>query len=92
MRLCSLIAVDLITLWDCLSPRPGGRTTYSHVGQGLGFLAVNRLFPSEHAALAVLTNDSSASTFSHIADRIEDLAKRGRSSKSTLLLHRVSTK
>ena len=53
--------------------KAGGRTTYSHVGQGLGFLAVNRLYPSEHAAIVVLTNDSSALTFSHIADRIEYL-------------------
>ena len=53
--------------------KAGGQTTYSHVGQGLGFLAVNRLYPYEHAAIVVLTNDSSALTFSHIADRIEYL-------------------
>ena len=52
----------------------GGRTIYSHVGQGLGFLAVNRIYPSERAAVVVLTNDSSALAFAHIADRIEYLA------------------
>jgi hypothetical protein len=37
----------------------------------LGFLAVNRIYPAEHAAIVVLTNDSSALTFQHVADRLE---------------------
>ncbi len=49
----------------------GGRTMFYHVGQGLGFLAVNRIYPAEHAAIVVLTNDSSALTFQHVADRLE---------------------
>ena len=49
----------------------GGRTVFYHVGQGLGFLAVNRIYPAEHAAIVVLTNDSSALTFQHVADRLE---------------------
>ena len=57
----------------CVS-QTGGRTIYSQVGQGLGFLAVNRIYPSERAAVVVLTNDSSALAFAHLADRIEYLA------------------
>ncbi len=49
----------------------GGRTVFYHIGQGLGFLAVNRIYPAEHAAIVVLTNDSSALTFQHISDRLE---------------------
>jgi CubicO group peptidase (beta-lactamase class C family) len=49
----------------------GGRTMFHHVGQGLGFLAVNRIYPAQHAAIVVLTNDSSALTFQHVADRLE---------------------
>ncbi len=48
-----------------------GRTMFYHVGQGLGFLALNRIYPAEHAAIVVLTNDSSALTFQHVADRLE---------------------
>ena len=51
----------------------GGRIMYYHMGQGLGFLAINRIYPTEHAAIVVLTNDSSALTFRHVADRIEYL-------------------
>ncbi len=51
----------------------GGSTLYSLVGQGLGFLAINRIYPSNRAAIVVLTNDSSALTFNHIADRVQFL-------------------
>lgn len=50
--------------------KQGGRTVVYHVGQGLGFLAVNRIYPAERAAIVVLTNDSSASAFAHIAQRL----------------------
>lgn len=52
----------------------GGRTVYYHVGQGLGFLALNRLYPAERAAVVVLTNDSGSLAFAHLADRLEYLA------------------
>ena len=48
----------------------GERTAYYHVGQGLGFLAVNRIYPAEHAAIVVLTNDSSSPAFARIAQRL----------------------
>jgi CubicO group peptidase (beta-lactamase class C family) len=48
----------------------GGRTIFYHVGQGLGFLAENRIYPAEHDAIVVLTNDSSSLTFRHVADRL----------------------
>lgn len=48
----------------------GGRTVYYHVGQGLGFLAINRLYPADKIAIVVLTNDSSSSAFAQIADRL----------------------
>ena len=47
-----------------------GRPVYDHVGQGLGFLTVNRIYPTESAAIVVLTNDSSSNAFAQIADRI----------------------
>lgn len=47
-----------------------GRTVLSHVGQGLGFLAVNRIYPAERIAIVVLTNDSSSAAYAHIAQRI----------------------
>lgn len=47
-----------------------GRTVVYHLGQGLGFLAINRIYPEDHAAIVVLTNDSSSSAFVHIADRL----------------------
>jgi len=53
--------------------KKGGRTVYYHVGQGLGFLAINRIYPAEHAAIVVLTNDSSSLAFAHIADHLEYL-------------------
>ncbi|WP_287003179.1 serine hydrolase domain-containing protein [Sphingobium sp.] len=48
----------------------GGRTVYYHVGQGLGFIAINRLYPAEKIAIIVLTNDSSSTAFAQIADRL----------------------
>ncbi len=51
----------------------GGRTMLYNVGQGLGFLAVNRIYLAEHCAIVVLTNDSSSLTFQHVADRLEYL-------------------
>ena len=51
----------------------GGRTLFYHVGQGLGFLTVNRIYPAERCAIVVLTNDSSSSAFAHIAQRLEYL-------------------
>ncbi|HVJ53022.1 MAG TPA: serine hydrolase domain-containing protein [Aliidongia sp.] len=50
-----------------------GRTVYSHIGQGLGFLAVNRIYPAEQAAIIVLTNSSASAAFRDIADQIEFL-------------------
>ena len=50
--------------------RRAGRTVYSHVGQGLGFLATNQIYPAERAAIVVLTNDSSSGAYAHIADRL----------------------
>jgi len=49
----------------------GGRKLFYHSGQGLGFLTINRIYPSEGVAVVVLTSDdSSSSAFIHIADRI----------------------
>jgi len=49
----------------------GGRRLFYHAGQSLGFLAINRIYPSEGIAVVVLTSDdSSSSAFIHIADRI----------------------
>jgi CubicO group peptidase (beta-lactamase class C family) len=48
----------------------GGRTLFYHTGQGLGFLAVNRIYPEDRTAIVVLTNDSSSSAFAHIAERL----------------------
>jgi len=48
----------------------GGRPTWSHVGQGLGFLASNAVYPGDQAAIVVLTNTSGSLSFAHIADRI----------------------
>jgi CubicO group peptidase (beta-lactamase class C family) len=49
----------------------GGRRLFYHAGQGLGFLAINRIYPSEGVALIVLTSDdSSSSAFIQIADRM----------------------
>ena len=49
----------------------GGRTAYYHVGQGLGFLAINRLYPAERAAVVVLTNTNASAAFRHIAEAVE---------------------
>ena len=43
---------------------------WSHVGQGLGFLAGNTIYPGEEAAIVVLTNTSATLSFAHITDRI----------------------
>ncbi len=48
----------------------GGRTVVYHAGQGLGFLAINRIYPEDHTAIVVLSNDSSSSAFARIADRL----------------------
>lgn len=53
--------------------RKGGRTVYYNVGQGLGFLAINRIYPAQQASIIVLTNTSSSLAFAHIADRLEYL-------------------
>jgi len=53
----------------CISKQTG-RTVIYHVGQGLGFLAINRIYPDERAAIVVLTNDSSSIAFAHIAQRL----------------------
>lgn len=47
-----------------------GRRIWSHVGQGLGFLAGNTIYPDDEAAIVVLTNTSATLSFAHIADRI----------------------
>jgi len=48
----------------------GDRAVVYHIGQGLGFLAINRIYPQDHAAIVVLTNDSSSSAFADIARRL----------------------
>ncbi len=50
--------------------KAGGRTVVDHVGQGLGFLAINRIYPAERTAIVVLTNDSSSTAFAQIAQRL----------------------
>lgn len=62
------LGLELETIW--------GRRVYSHVGQGLGYLAINRIYPDERAAIVVLTNDSSSTAFRDIADRIAFLILR----------------
>jgi CubicO group peptidase (beta-lactamase class C family) len=47
-----------------------GRRVWSHVGQGLGFLVGNTIYPDQDAAIVVLTNTSATLSFAHIADRI----------------------
>ncbi|WP_375383110.1 serine hydrolase domain-containing protein [uncultured Sphingomonas sp.] len=50
--------------------RKSGRLVWSHVGQGLGFLAGNSIYPDDDTAIVVLTNTSATVSFAHIADRL----------------------
>ena len=50
--------------------RKSGRLVWSHVGQGLGFLAGNSIYPDDGTAIVVLTNTSATLSFAHIADRL----------------------
>ena len=50
-----------------------GRLVWSHVGQELGFLAANTIYPNDRLAVVVLTNTSATQTFAHITDRISYL-------------------
>ena len=50
--------------------RKSGRLVWSHVGQGLGFLAGNNIYPDDNTAIVVLTNTSATLSFAHIADRL----------------------
>lgn len=50
-----------------------GRPVWSHVGQGLGFLAGNTIYPAEDAAIVVLTNTSATASFAHIRDRVASI-------------------
>ncbi len=47
-----------------------GRRRAYHTGQGLGFLAVNMIYPDEQLAYVVLTNTSLGAPTLHIADAI----------------------
>ena len=45
--------------------RRSGRLVWSHVGQGLGFLAGNSIYPDDGTAIVVLTNTSATLGFAH---------------------------
>ena len=47
-----------------------GRLVWSHVGQGLGFLAGNSIYPDDGTAIVVLTNTSATLGFARITDRL----------------------
>jgi CubicO group peptidase (beta-lactamase class C family) len=53
--------------------KAGGRTMYEHGGEIAGFVAENRIYPDEKAAIVVLTNIEANSAADMIADRISDL-------------------
>jgi hypothetical protein len=53
--------------------KSGGRTIYEHGGEIAGFVAENRIYPDEKAAIVVLTNIEANSAADMIADRISDL-------------------
>ena len=50
--------------------RKSGRLVWSHLGQGLGFLAGNSIYPDDGTAIVVLTNTSASLSFAHITDRL----------------------
>ena len=50
--------------------RKSGRLVWSHVGQGLGFLAGNSIYPDDNTAIVVLTNTNATLSFARIADRL----------------------
>jgi D-alanyl-D-alanine carboxypeptidase len=47
-----------------------GLTRYYHSGEGLGFEAVNMIFPDRSLALVILTNTNAAPTYLKIADEL----------------------
>ena len=47
-----------------------GRPVWSHVGQGLGFLAGNTIYPADDTAIVVLTNTSATVSFARINDQL----------------------
>ncbi|HZB88117.1 MAG TPA: serine hydrolase domain-containing protein [Terracidiphilus sp.] len=47
-----------------------GVTHYYHTGQGLGFEAINLIYPDAHMAFVVLTNTSATSTYLKIANQL----------------------
>lgn len=47
-----------------------GVTHYYHTGQGLGFEAINLIYPDAHMAIVVLTNTSATPTYLKIADQL----------------------
>ncbi len=50
--------------------RKSGQLVWSHVGQGLGFLAGNSIYPDDGTAIVMLTNTSAALSIAHIADQL----------------------
>lgn len=47
-----------------------GETRYYHSGQGLGFTAINLIYPDSHTAIAVLSNTSTGSIVGTVANRL----------------------
>ena len=47
-----------------------GVTRYYHAGQGLGFEAINLIYPDAHMAFVVLTNTSATPTYFKMADQL----------------------
>jgi len=52
---------------------PGGRTLYEHSGEIAGFVSENRVYPTDRAAVVVLTNIEANGAAKAIADRISDI-------------------
>jgi len=50
-----------------------GRAMYEHDGEIAGFVAENRVYPDDKAAIVVLTNTESSNAAGLIADRIADI-------------------
>jgi D-alanyl-D-alanine carboxypeptidase len=55
----------------------GGRTMYEHDGEIAGFIAENRVYPDDKAAIVVLTNTETTGAAASIADRIADVILPG---------------
>jgi len=53
--------------------QPAGRTMYEHDGEIAGFIAENRVYPDDKAAIVVLTNTETSNAAGLIANRIADV-------------------